>query len=525
MTIVQIHFYSLRTGILANLLLLIVSAMLLTNVVMVKLAERDLMASKMQSGELLLSALIKAAEYQMIQKKASWADLSSDALFSRDVAQLLHSGVFGEVLFVDRQGSVAFTDGKWGGSKKIALALSRKSLRTKERHVEFCGSTWGVVWVGHESILMSAPLFHNNRVLGGVTISTSLLSTYETLRQSEKLVLIYIALNTILFVLFGIYLLSRTVIRPVHKLLRITEEFKEGDPFPDFSDSPKDEIGQLSHSLNMMLKRLEENKGDLREHIASLEKANQEIEKARDEVVRSEKLVSVGRLATGVAHEIGNPIGIILGYLELLRGKDVTKEEREDFLERIESEIKRINEIIRELLDFSRPSSGEPRKTSVHDLITDTVNMLKLQPMMHHVLMETSFEAKRDLVWADPNQLKQVFVNIIINSADALAGVREPSGSCGQEALIIKTDNNNGRLELRFEDTGPGINKEDLSHIFDPFFTTKEPGKGTGLGLSVSYRIVEALGGALRADSAPGKGATIIIDIPLCKEQTESRSC
>lgn len=494
--------------------------MLLTNVVMVKLAERDLIQSKVQSGDLLLSALIKTVEYRMVQKKAKWVDLRSDALFARDVAQLLHSGVFGEVLFVDKQGTKAFTAGKWDGSEKMALALSRKSLRTKERNVEFYGSTWGVVWVGHESILMSAPLLHNNRVLGGITISTSLLSTYEMLRKSEKLVIIYIALNTILFVLFGIYLLSRTVIRPVHKLLRITEEFKEGSPFPDFPDSPKDEIGQLSHSLNMMLKRLEENKGDLKEHIASLENANKEIEKARDEVIRSEKLVSVGRLATGVAHEIGNPIGIILGYLELLGGADVTKEERHDFLGRIESEIKRINEIIRELLDFSRPTSGEPRKTSVHDLITETINMLKPQPMMSHVFMEPILEAERDVVWADPNQLKQVFVNIIINSADAVPGEKEAGESRGVEALTIKTANSNGRLELRFTDTGPGIKEEDLTHIFDPFYTTKEPGKGTGLGLSVSYRIIEGLGGDIRAESTLGKGATIIIDIPLYQEKT-----
>ena len=492
--------------------------MLLTNVVMVKLAERDLVQSKIQLGDLLLSALQQRVEYQMVQKEATWVKLSADGLFRRDVARLLY-GAFGKALFVDKRGFKAFATGKWDDAEKTALALSRRSLRTKEQNVDFHGRAWGVVWVGHESILMSAPLLHNNRVLGCITISASLLPTDEALRKSEKLILIYIALNTILFVLFGIYLLSRTVIRPVHKLLRITEEFKEGGPFPDFPDSPRDEIGRLSHSMNMMLKRLEENKGELKKHISSLEKANKEIEKARDEVIRSEKLVSVGRLATGVAHEIGNPIGIILGYLELLRGEDVVKEERQDFLGRIESEIKRINEIIRELLDFSRPTSGEPGKTSVHNLITETINMLKPQPMMRHVLMQPMLEADADVVWADPNQLKQVFVNIIINSADAMVCDKKPGESPEERALIIKTANTNGRLELRFADTGPGIKEEDLSHIFDPFYTTKEPGKGTGLGLSVCYRIIEGLGGAIHARSIFGKGATIIIDIPLYQKK------
>ena len=223
----------------------------------------------------------------------------------------------------------------------------------------------------------------------------------------------------------------------------------------------------------------------------------------------------MGRLATGVAHEIGNPIGIVLGYLELLKKGDLEEEEKEDFLNRIESEVRRISGIIKQLLDFSSPSSDERTQTSLHALLTETINILKPQPMMASINLNTDLKAERDEVLADSGQLKQVFLNIIMNAADAMEdhGVSEEESR--PKALTVRTTNLDDSVEIRFIDEGLGIPEHDLVHIFDPFFTTKEPGKGTGLGLSVCYRIIEGLGGTIKAESAVGKGTTIIIDIPL----------
>ena len=134
---------------------------------------------------------------------------------------------------------------------------------------------------------------------------------------------------------------------------------------------------------------------------------------------------------------------------------------------------------------------------------------------MTHLRIQPVLEATRDTVWADPNQLKQVFLNIIMNAADATADDEVPDDGIAGKTLTIKTINREDLIELRFTDTGPGIPEKDLSHIFDPFYTTKEPGKGTGLGLSVCYRIIQGLGGSIRAESIPGEGTTIIVDIPL----------
>ena len=372
-----------------------------------------------------------------------------------------------------------------------------------------------MIWFAHESVDVSAPILSEGRLTGSMAIRAGLDPIYEQLRRSESVTLLYIVVSTGILLLFGIYLLSRIIIKPIHRLLQVTETFKEGESIPPLSETERNEIGQLSRSLNLMLKRLEENKKDLQAHIASLEQANLEVKKAQAEILRSEKLASVGRLATGVAHEIGNPIGIILGYLELLKREDSSEEEKRDFLNRIESEITRINHIIRQLLDFSRSTGHEKRETPIHELITQTVNIMKPQPMTAHIETRLSFGAAQDTVWADPNQLQQVFLNIILNAADAMEqGESSQERVSSGNTLTIMTRSVHESIEIRFTDTGPGIPPEALAHVFDPFFTTKEPGKGTGLGLSVCYRIIEELGGKIRAESQYGKGATIVIEIP-----------
>jgi signal transduction histidine kinase len=309
------------------------------------------------------------------------------------------------------------------------------------------------------------------------------------------------------------------VVNPIHKLLKMTEEYKEGEMVLSLGEASRNEIGELSRSLSFMLRRLDENKKELRAHISSLEKANKELQEAQEEIIRSEKLASVGRLAAGIAHEIGNPIGIILGYLDLLSSADTKEEERKDFLNRIESEIIRVKEIIRQLLDFSRPSTGELKKTHVHEMITKTMSMLSPQPVMEDIKTEVRLIAEDDVVLADPTQLQQVFLNIILNAADAL-GENDPARWEGVEKKMTLTTGNEGNaIQIVFSDTGPGIPETELTRIFDPFYTTKETGKGTGLGLSVSYRIVEGLRGTIKAESTAGRGATITIALPLTNKK------
>ena len=340
----------------------------------------------------------------------------------------------------------------------------------------------------------------------------------------QKIVLFYILLNTLFLALFGFYLIYRSTIRPINRLVKRAEEFKEGDTFFLTSSAEQNEFGKLSSSLNVMLRRLEDNKAELKTSISSLEKANLELQQAQEEIIRSEKLASVGRLASGVAHEIGNPIGIVLGYLGLLKGSDLNDEERQDFINRIEKEIGRINRTIRNLLDFSRPSKGEMRAVSVHKIIGDMVDILKPQPMVSDSEIFLDKGAKKDTVLADPDKLKQVFLNLSMNAIDAM-GAGQSKDESQKNMLSIRTSLspeakadkrvNKSKIHIEFIDNGSGIPADDLTRIFDPFYTTKEPGKGTGLGLSVSLRIIEDIGGDIKVKSEPGKGTKIIVILPL----------
>lgn len=517
----KLPIYSLRTGLLSYLTFLIVSAMLLINVVMMKFSERDLIQARIQTGQLLIRTLEQNLGQLISYEKQDLAGLVSSSQWKRNITRLLDEGQFSGALIVDHKGNPVFTTGTSGEPKDLSPTSARKALETKIGSINYSGSTWGVIWLAYKEFRISEPLQFEGQSLGGITLSASLTPIYQSLRKSEKIILFYIILDTILIALVGIYLLSRIAVKPIHNLLKMTEQYEEGEISLLFDDASRNEIAKLSRALTNMLNRLDENKKELKDHIASLEKANKELQQAQNEILRSEKLASVGRLAAGVAHEIGNPIGIIFGYLDLIRKGEISEGERADFLDRIDSEVTRINRIIGQLLDFSRPSRGKTIKTHVHDVIQSTAHMLKPQPVFEEINITLDLNASADTILADPDQLQQVFLNVMMNAADALSSKNPDGQSESEKNLVVESKNTDHSIELRFMDNGPGIPEKELAHILDPFYTTKEPGKGTGLGLSVCYRILEGLGGSILAESAVGKGATIIIDLPLYSVEEE----
>jgi signal transduction histidine kinase len=226
-------------------------------------------------------------------------------------------------------------------------------------------------------------------------------------------------------------------------------------------------------------------------------------------------------LSAGIAHEIGNPLGIVTGYIALLKQAGISEEERVEYLVRAESELERINVIIRQLLEISRPSPGGLRWVPVNPVLSDLHQMLVLLPFMSRIQVDVELAAADDAVTADPDRLRQVFLNLAINAADAITSRHPVSGG---RLSIATSEEAGGAVEgrmgerwllVRFRDNGAGIPKEVIPFIFDPFYTTKEPGKGTGLGLSVSFMIIQGYGGRLEAESTVGEGTTITVRLPL----------
>ena len=209
--------------------------------------------------------------------------------------------------------------------------------------------------------------------------------------------------------------------------------------------------------------------------------------------------------------------------MDLIKQKDIQEAERNEYIGLTEKEIELINMIIRQLLEISRPSKSNLSTVRVHQLIDDIADVLNVQPLTSNIELQRSLNAENDIVRADSDQLRQVFLNLIINAADAVSSLENNVSGRLKITTELQTDSpKNGPsdssiVKIMFSDNGPGIPDESIGNIFDPFFTTKEPGKGTGLGLSVSFMIVEGLGGKMTVNSDVGHGTTMIIYLPLCE--------
>ena len=418
----------------------------------------------------------------------------------------------------------------WGSvnpsDKTRILEIAQRSYRRHEALKVFQGEAWGVFWKQHRNLFVAIPLELEGRVVGGACLAFDLGSFYRQWRHEQKILFLYIIGNCVLLTFIGVSRFSNLIFKPLHKLVHLANEFRPGNEALYFLKAPsKNEFGKLSTALNQMLSRISKDQEKLKKTVQRLKRANLEIHAAQSRVVQAEKLASVGRLAAGVAHEIGNPIGIVLGYLGLLRDGSIPQEERLDFLERAEKEIQRVNIIIRQLLDHSRTNPSGLKPVSLHDLIREIVSLFNVQPLTSNLKIACQLEALNDTICADVEQVRQVFVNLVMNSADAILMSEFPGTGkidiCSSLAPPFPQvgKRNSNWISIQISDNGPGIAEENLQKIFDPFFTTKEPGKGTGLGLAISYQIVKNLGGEIRVESTVGKGTCFDLLLPLAKEK------
>jgi signal transduction histidine kinase len=336
------------------------------------------------------------------------------------------------------------------------------------------------------------------------------------------------------------------IVRPVERLLESADRISEGDLTFLLSADRGSELGRLGFSFSRMARRIEEDQRRQKDQIEQLTRLNRELHQAQQGLIRSEKLASVGKLAAGLAHEIGNPSSAILGYVEMLQSEAVEADEQRDALSRIKSEVERIDTIIRDLLAYSRPGRDNVVAVSPEDLVEDAMALIR--PQKKSKSIELQIELPDDLpeVRADPDLVRQVLVNLMLNALDVLESGghlwvrvavlgRSLEGELGwpgpgaapaffelgeihkirppEDGKAIKP----GRKVVVFTvvDDGAGIAEEQLTKVFDPFYTTKEPGKGTGLGLAICHASVHAMGGEIWVFSMPGKGTQMAFTLPV----------
>jgi len=351
---------------------------------------------------------------------------------------------------------------------------------------------------------------------GAVGMIRSMAPIEARLRDGGITILGYVLVNGVLLAALGLFRIIKLVVRPLENLAEQADLYSAQHEFLPSSGRRRNEFGRLESSLHRMVAKLEQDREDLRTTVHSLEQANTQLEKTRQEMVRAEKQASTGRLAAGLAHEIGNPLGVMQGYLELLRQETLDPGERKDFLDRTEQELGRVNRLIRQLLDFARPTLGNRVPVHGQQLVQQTVEMFR-ERGKGGIIYNATLAAEQDLVEVDPDGLRQVLVNCLLNAEDALLAGPDAENSGRIEVFCENRLAKNGTSVLRVtvRDNGAGIESEHLAEVFEPFFTTKEVGKGTGLGLSVSAGIIAGFGGEMGVVSQPGQGTEIWFSLPL----------
>ncbi len=311
-------------------------------------------------------------------------------------------------------------------------------------------------------------------------------------------------------------LLSRFVNKPIDRLLTAIKKAAEGNLDQTVAIRSRDELGELSDSFNNMILELKRSRDAIEEWTQTLEKRvqerTQELERVQDQLVHAGKMAALGELAAGVAHEINNPLTGVLTFSSLMLKKaDENHPWRKD-LETIVQQTSRCRNIVKGLLDFARQRKPDKKKWDIHTLIERTLTLVEKQAPFQNITILKEFGPQIPLLFIDGDQVEQVFMNILLNAADAMT----EGGT-----LTIKTGWRDGTAEVVFKDTGPGISREHLPRLFDPFFTTKQTGKGTGLGLAISYGIVQSHGGNIQVESEIGKGATFRVTLPVDQENGE----
>ncbi|MGA9209347.1 MAG: ATP-binding protein [Terriglobales bacterium] len=357
------------------------------------------------------------------------------------------------------------------------------------------------------------------QVLGVLDTNVSLARADANLRESSLRMGAYTLVAMVLIaVLTGVFV-WRMVHIPVKKLTAGTERLTHGQLGYQLDIVSRDELGELALSFNQMSRQLHEAREEADEWArlleARVEDKTRELNHAHQQVMQSEKMASIGKLAATVAHEINNPLAGILTYAKLLRkwlDRDGWSAERRDevrgSLELIECESRRCGEIVRNLLTFSRSSPMNLQWVDLNQVIDRCVRLVQHQTELNNVQLQPQMAEELPQVQCDAAQIEQLLLALIMNAVDAL-----PHG--GNLWVRSRMVPEIGAVQLEVQDDGVGIPESVLPNLFEPFFTTKEKGHGVGLGLAISKGIVERHRGRIDVDSKPGQGTKFTITLPV----------
>lgn len=323
---------------------------------------------------------------------------------------------------------------------------------------------------------------------------------------------LYMTVFALALLVFAYIALTRAIVRPIEQLGRAADRVAGGARTFDVPSAGAREVADLGASVRSMAARLLADERALRAKVDELTTTTKRLTETREQLAGSEHMASIGRLAAGVAHEIGNPIAAIMGMHDLLDEGSVDAEERADFLRRMRKETERIHVVVRDLLDYARPEAGpaSTQPSAVSEIVADALALVRPQRTFRGI--DVRVEVPGDLRAAlSPQRLTQVLLNLLLNASSALDA--KPTGE--PRTLVVRArEEGASKVRIEVEDDAAGVAPDMREKIFDPFVTTKDVGAGTGLGLAVCRGIVEGAGGRIFVDPSHARGARFVVELP-----------
>jgi len=378
--------------------------------------------------------------------------------------------------------------------------------------------------LNERSCYTSACHYHSesDEVLGSLIIKMPLSDLDHTLEQSSAKFFLLATFTTIILIISFILFTRKKIKNPLNEILKASQSVAGGNKNTRLEIKPNqlDDMRVVSLAFNEMLDNLQAATIELQNWSQQLEykvqKKSEELGAAQNELIHIERIASLGKLSSSVAHEINNPLSGILVYTKLihkqLSGPDMTPDKKEavlNHLKLIESETKRCGEIVKGLLDFSRKEQEDFESKHLHKILQETIDLVTHSIKIANIDLTSDFRAKSDLVFCSPNQLKQAFIAVIVNASEAV----KESG----EILISTVNPDEDSIKIEISDNGIGIPEDDIPHIFEPFFSTKRATSGIGLGLAIVHGIIKTHNGKIEVESEPGRGTTISIILPTIR--------
>lgn len=369
----------------------------------------------------------------------------------------------------------------------------RYALITGEAQANFDGRRFSV----------AAPVIRHGGVVGAVCFVGEAGRLKGAQRTARQWLAGALGINLMVMALFLVFFLNQRLVTPLKTLAGDLEALAADRFEPHQRPATSWEISELFRAFDQAALELMGSRRQLEEQLKT-------ISETQDHLVASEKMATVGRLASGLAHELGNPIGALTGFVHLLRRENLPAESRQKILDQSAEELARMDGSIKDLLHFSRPTVRVPEPVDAAEVIEAALNLVRPQKWAEGIDFLVETEVGCPPVMAQRNGLMQIFLNLLTNAGHALEG-REGEKKI---SISIQKPGLDRQVRLRVVDNGAGVAPEDAPHLFEPYFTRKEPGQGTGLGLAISLSIVNEFGGRLDYSPSPAGGAIFTISLP-----------